>query len=131
MINDLVSYFEIVPYIINMLLEGVQWPGGGLSGPRMLSRRVYRVATVFSPPFVMETEVFEEEQRCLTGVPCLRISSSHKDEIARIFGDYERSLNSAGLGYNLTCCYGFSIDLMENVASDLDLRFQVSFRGNP
>lgn len=74
----------------------------------------------------METEVFEEEQRCLNGVPCLRISSSHKDEIARIFGDYERSLNSAGRGYNLTCCYGFSIDLMENVASDLDLRFQVS-----
>ena len=42
-------------------MTGVQWPGGGLAGPRSHSRRVYRVATIFSPPFVMETEVFKED----------------------------------------------------------------------
>jgi ionotropic glutamate receptor NMDA 3A len=111
--------------------SGVQWPGGGLAGPRSHSRRVYRVATIFSPPFVMETEVFkeddeeEEEQRCLTGVPCLRVSTGQKDELARIFGDYEGAQLHKGRSYNLTCCYGYSIDLMENVASDLDVKFQV------
>uniref|UniRef100_A0A0P6GYG2 Glutamate receptor ionotropic, NMDA 3A n=1 Tax=Daphnia magna TaxID=35525 RepID=A0A0P6GYG2_9CRUS len=111
--------------------KGVQWPGGGLAGPRSHSRRVYRVATIFSPPFVMETEVFkeddeeEEEQRCLTGVPCLRVTTGQKDELARIFGDYEGAQLHKGRSYNLTCCYGYSIDLMENVASDLDVKFQV------
>lgn len=89
------------------------------------------MATIFSPPFVMETEVFkeddeeEEEQRCLTGVPCLRVATGQKDELARIFGDYEGDQVHKGRLYNLTCCYGYSIDLMENVASDLDVKFQV------
>ena len=91
----------------------------------------------------METEVFKdeeedeeeeemeknsgetEEQRCLTGVPCLRVATSQKDELARIFGDYTGRQLLVGIAYNLTCCYGYSIDLMENVARDLEVQFQV------
>lgn len=101
------------------------WPGGSLSGLRGHSRLVYRVATVFSPPFVMETEVFEEESRCLTGVQCLRVTTNDRDEISSIFADFENGASRAGVLYNVTCCYGFSIDLMENVARDLDLKFQL------
>ena len=106
-----------------------------MAGPRSHSRQLYRVATIFSPPFVMETEVFKDEeeeeeeedgeQRCLTGVPCLRVATSQKDELARIFGDYADRQLLAGIAYNLTCCYGYSIDLMENVARDLEVKFQV------
>ena len=122
---------KLFVFYLTVCMTGVQWPGGGLAGPRSHSRRVYRVATIFSPPFVMETEVFkeddeeEEEQRCLTGVPCLRVATGQKDELARIFGDYEGAQLHKGRSYNLTCCYGYSIDLMENVASDLDVKFQV------
>ena len=79
----------------------------------------------------METEVFaddssaEEEHRCLTGVPCLRVATNQKDELARILGDYEGPQLSKGLAYNVTCCYGYSIDLMSNVASDLEVHFQL------
>lgn len=79
----------------------------------------------------METEVFKEdddeaeEQRCLTGVPCLRVATSQKDELARIFGDYQSGGLGLGTLYNITCCYGYSIDLMENLANDLDVKFQV------
>jgi len=115
-------------------LEVIPWLEGNLAGPhRSHIRRVYRGATIFSPPFVMEMEVFKEdeeeveEQRCLTGVPCLRVATSQQDELARIFGDYEAGglSEDGGKTYNLTCCYGFSIDLMDNLASDLDVKSQV------
>ena len=73
-----------------------------------------------------EDDEEEEEQRCLTGVPCLRVATGQKDELARIFGDYEGAQQHKGRLYNLTCCYGYSIDLMENVANDLEGKFQVS-----
>ena len=66
----------------------------------------------------------DDENRCLTGVPCLRVATNDTEKVARIFGDFERNVN-AGITYNVTCCYGYSIDLMENVANDLDLKFQV------
>lgn len=96
-----------------------------LSQPEGLPSGHHFLASVRHGNGSLQGGTAKKKQRCLKGVPCLRVATGQKDELARIFGDYEGAQVYKGRLYNLTCCYGYSIDLMENVASDLDAKFQV------
>lgn len=52
-------------------------PGGDIvvSGLSTRARSVFRVVTSLSPPFVMESNL-DEDNLCLRGLPCHRLSTS-------------------------------------------------------
>lgn len=58
-------------------LETIRWPGGGIFGPGERPSKAYRVVTIVSPPFVMETEA-EDNRTCVKGLPCLKVRTKNK-----------------------------------------------------
>lgn len=46
-------------------------------------------------------------------------------EVAATFADMEREVVNASRGYEVVCCSGLSVDLMINVATDLEIELQV------
>ncbi|KAG5670729.1 hypothetical protein PVAND_000973 [Polypedilum vanderplanki] len=121
-------------------LDTIVWPGGDIvvSGLSARARSVFRVVTSLSPPFVMESNL-DEDGLCLRGLPCHRLSTSGKHNLTLMFNSIEtneRLLEDAvehgnqipvnedhksndKLSYNTRCCYGLSMDLLDNVASEL------------
>ncbi|XP_046386196.1 uncharacterized protein LOC124155987 isoform X2 [Ischnura elegans] len=116
-------------------------------------RTVYRVVTALAPPFVMASKsepkippssTRRHYRKCLRGVVCHRVSSSVDPEaLAAAFarldsrGRLRRGPPSGGsppthstqppidLLLNTTCCYGFAIDLLADVASHLRFEFHL------
>lgn len=58
-------------------LETIRWPGGGIFGPGERPSKAYRIVTIVSPPFVMETEA-EDNRTCVKGLPCLKVRTKNK-----------------------------------------------------
>ncbi|KAG8223040.1 hypothetical protein J437_LFUL001362 [Ladona fulva] len=118
-------------------------------------RTVYRVVTALAPPFVMASErepaippssTRRHYRRCLRGVVCHRVSSSENPEaLAAAFarlsskGRLRKGPPMRGGGgpatslpplhsdllLNSTCCYGFAIDLLSDVAAHLRFEFHL------
>ncbi|CRK95065.1 CLUMA_CG008543, isoform A [Clunio marinus] len=121
-------------------LDTIVWPGGDIvvSGLSTRARSVFRVVTSLSPPFVMESNL-DEDGMCLRGLPCHRLSTSGKHNLTLMFNSIETKerfeedavehgnqipLNedhksSEKVSYKTRCCYGLSMDLLDNVASEL------------
>ncbi|CAG9860270.1 unnamed protein product [Phyllotreta striolata] len=118
------------------------------------ARTVFRVVTALSPPFVMESEL-DEDGQCLRGLPCHRVLTSDKDNLTLVFNemqrleeeeddaenkntqyaDYERFASDYDddqqffpfqkFKYRTNCCYGLAMDLLENVAQELEFDFRL------
>ncbi|KAK4291041.1 hypothetical protein Pmani_036106 [Petrolisthes manimaculis] len=105
-------------------INAIFWPGRGYKGVSEQNKRL-RVALAEAPPFVMTTPLIENAT-CLLGIVCLRVFST---EVAASFADMERKVVNASRGYEVVCCSGLSVDLMINVAMDLEIEIQDSFGG--
>ncbi|XP_071448305.1 uncharacterized protein [Hetaerina americana] len=116
-------------------------------------RTVYRVVTALAPPFVMASKsepkippssTRRHYRKCLRGVVCHRVSSSIDPEaLAAAFAKLDSrgrlrkgppvggapptnpSQPHSELLLNTTCCYGFAIDLLADVASHLRFEFHL------
>ncbi|CAG9830773.1 unnamed protein product [Diabrotica balteata] len=118
------------------------------------ARTVFRVVTALAPPFVMESEL-DEDGQCLRGLPCHRVLTSDKDNLTLVFNemqrlededdaqidqseysdykqftsdytdDDERFFPFQKFKYKTNCCYGLSMDLLENVAQELEFDFRL------
>ncbi|GAB6031603.1 hypothetical protein CHUAL_009367 [Chamberlinius hualienensis] len=102
-------------------MEAVIWPGSKLTGPSPFASGLWRVVTVHSPPFVMTSEALANHT-CLVGVACLKVSTNNKEELSAISADFEAKRHE-GSAYKVTCCYGYVIDLLENVAKELRINY--------
>lgn len=71
---------SISPGKSQVQLETIRWPGGGIFGPGESPSKAYRVVTIVSPPFVMETEA-EDNRTCVKGLPCLKIPYIKKNKV--------------------------------------------------
>ncbi|XP_054275672.1 uncharacterized protein LOC128994876 isoform X1 [Macrosteles quadrilineatus] len=129
----------------NVHLDTVVWPGGDLV-PVSTSRgvrSVFRVVTSLAPPFVMEGEL-DEDGQCLRGLECHRLLTSDKDNLTLVFNEMERMedaeedelperdvwamgsiFQNSRYKYRTNCCYGLSMDLLENVAQELEFDFHL------
>ncbi|KAK8388340.1 hypothetical protein O3P69_020371 [Scylla paramamosain] len=101
-------------------INAIFWPGRGYKGVSEQNKRL-RVALAEAPPFVMTSSLIENAT-CLLGIICLRVFSP---EVAATFADMEREVVNASRGYEVVCCSGLSVDLMINVATDLEIELQV------
>ncbi|XP_063361139.1 uncharacterized protein LOC134650177 isoform X1 [Cydia amplana] len=121
-------------------LHTIVWPGGRLvaHGQSSGARTIYRIVTALAPPFVMEGEL-DEDGQCLRGLPCHRPQTSDKDNLTLAFNDLEREDDDhhptdfffptpkpTNLPKMAThCCYGLAMDLLENIAQELEFDFHL------
>ncbi|KAJ8918548.1 hypothetical protein NQ315_013053 [Exocentrus adspersus] len=136
-------------------LDTIIWPGGDLSVAAVSARArsVFRVVTALAPPFVMESEL-DEDGQCLRGLPCHRVLTSDKDNLTLVFNEmqrledeeeeqegedgqfseYKQFQDDYGddrffpfhkFKYRTNCCYGLSMDLLENIAQELEFDFRL------
>ncbi|XP_059470135.1 glutamate receptor ionotropic, NMDA 3A-like isoform X2 [Neocloeon triangulifer] len=107
-------------------LETIVWPGGDIVGPSPGGRSVFRVVTALAPPFVMEGLL--EDGQCLRGLKCHRVPRSagaHQDNMTLLFSWEPEEELTADHPLQPTCCYGLSMDLLENVAQELEFDFHL------
>ncbi|XP_055378406.1 uncharacterized protein LOC129610081 isoform X1 [Condylostylus longicornis] len=130
----------------NVQLDTIVWPGGDVvvSGLSARARTTFRIVTALAPPFVMESEM-DEDGLCLRGLPCHRLSPNSDHNLTLMFNaietmyrlkedavehgvkppdgidddNYDHNL------YNTKCCYGLSMDLLDNIATELGFEFHL------
>ncbi len=104
-------------------ISTIVWPGNTVAGPITDGQRILRVVTNTVPPFVMTQEAYDGQ--CITALPCLRVYTRDKEELDDIFKDFERGINNSSRPYELMCCQGYSIMLLERLARDLNFKHQL------
>lgn len=102
----------------------IVWPGNTVSGPPAKGQRTLRVVTTVAEPFVME-QTNAPAGRCLTTVPCLRVNSKNKEALDNIFKDFESDRLNENVSYNVSCCQGLAITLLERLSRDLHFNIQL------
>ncbi|GAB0096952.1 Ionotropic glutamate receptor [Sergentomyia squamirostris] len=128
-------------------LDTIVWPGGDIvvSGLSARPRSVFRVVTALAPPFVMESDL-DEDGLCLRGLYCHRLSTTGSHNLTLMFNEIEtrnRLVKGASehrshytsqttsqnhqneANYKTKCCYGLSMDLLENIATELGFEFHL------
>ena len=101
----------------------IVWPGKTLSGPITTGERTLRVVTNIVAPFVMEQETIAN--KCTTAIPCLRVHTKDKETLDDIFKDFARKVHNESRPYDVRCCQGFSIHLLDRLARDLNFSYQL------
>ncbi|XP_052738433.1 uncharacterized protein LOC112043698 isoform X1 [Bicyclus anynana] len=120
-------------------LHTIVWPGGRLvaHGQSSGARTIFRIVTALAPPFVMEGEL-DEDGQCLRGLPCHRPRTSDRDNLTLAFNELERENVPDVDDYFFPtpqpntfwkmathCCYGLAMDLLENIAQELEFDFHL------
>ncbi|KPI97834.1 Glutamate [NMDA] receptor subunit 3A [Papilio xuthus] len=120
-------------------LHTIVWPGGRLvaHGQSAGARTIFRIVTALAPPFVMEGEL-DEDGQCLRGLACHRPQTSDRDNLTLVFNVLERENDQDSNDFFFPtpkpttfsrmathCCYGFAMDLLENIAQELEFDFHL------
>ncbi|KAG7299762.1 hypothetical protein JYU34_016772 [Plutella xylostella] len=120
-------------------LHTIVWPGGRLvaHGQSAGARTIFRIVTAISPPFVMEGEL-DEDGQCLRGLACHRPETSDRDNLTLAFNEFEREGEPEADNFFFPtpkptsfskmathCCYGLAMDLLENIAQELEFDFHL------
>lgn len=119
-------------------LHTIVWPGGKLvaHGQSEGARTIFRIVTALAPPFVMEGEL-DEDGQCLRGLPCHRPHTSNRDNLTLAFNVLEREFEQEPENFFFPtpkpvfnkmathCCYGLAMDLLENIAQELEFDFHL------
>jgi glutamate receptor ionotropic, NMDA 3A len=122
----------------NVKLHTIVWPGGRLvaHGQSDGARTIFRIVTALAPPFVMEGEL-DEDGQCLRGLPCHRPQTSDRDNLTLAFNELERETVQEETDFFFPtpkpefsrmathCCYGLAMDLLENIAQELEFDFHL------
>ncbi|XP_037926578.1 uncharacterized protein LOC119661346 isoform X2 [Hermetia illucens] len=130
----------------NVQLDTIVWPGGDIvvSGLSVQSKTIFRIVTSLAPPFVMQSEL-DEDGLCLRGLPCHRLSPSAPHNLTLMFNAietrdrFEEDAMEHGMKsppqeetssydhsmYMTKCCYGLTMDLLENIAMELNFEFHL------
>lgn len=117
-------------------LHTIVWPGGKLvaHGQSDGARTIFRIVTALAPPFVMEGEL-DEDGQCLRGLLCHRPQTSDRDNLTLAFNELERESDQDDFFFPTSkpvltkmethCCYGLAMDLLENIAQELEFDFHL------
>lgn len=116
------SVWEEIGYVRGEKVRphGILWPLEPVLDLRN-DRVRYRVVTNPVKPFVMVEDGVEDAHQCVQSTRCIKILVSDKNETLDIIQNYEN--NKVTTGYELKCCRGFAIDLLNKLASDLEFEY--------
>ncbi|XP_064626113.1 glutamate receptor ionotropic, NMDA 3A-like [Lineus longissimus] len=109
-------------------LDTIVWFGNSLIAPTVNGKRRLRVVTNLVSPFVMAMRPFTHDNSCLTEVQCLKFKDSNmtdKDEIDQIFHDFRSRIVDPTRPYEIYCCSGLSISLLQQLSKDLNFEVEL------
>lgn len=86
--------------------------------------RMLRVVTLLERPFVFARNP-ADDGHCWVGHPCLDPRTNSTVVLDRLFKELKEENGTLLLSGTLKCCYGFCVDLLENLARDLGFQFQL------
>ncbi|XP_062571450.1 glutamate receptor ionotropic, NMDA 3A-like [Saccostrea cucullata] len=81
----------------------------------------YRVVTNPVKPFIMVDDGIEDTHICIQSTRCIKILVADKNQTLDIIQNFEN--NNDTIGFELKCCRGFAIDLLNKLSSDLEFEF--------
>jgi predicted RNA methylase len=108
-------------------LDTIVWLGDSLIAPTVNGKRRLRVVTNLVPPFVMGMRPLTYDNSCLTEVQCLKFRDQNvteKDVIDQIFHDFRSNTVHPSRPYEIYCCSGLSISLLQQLSEDLNFDFE-------
>ncbi|XP_075590916.1 uncharacterized protein LOC124490664 [Dermatophagoides farinae] len=99
--------------------------GSGSSTSSSSGKPRFRVVTNIAPPFVIESTKLDNNT-CLIGDFCLKVLTNVRDDLISIFTDFRSQRRQfEGHNYQVNCCAGIAIDLLNAVARDLHFDYDL------
>ncbi|GAB1608404.1 glutamate receptor ionotropic, NMDA 3A-like [Argonauta hians] len=92
-------------------------------------RKLYRILTKVSPPFIMQKEAFSEDGDCYSYVPCVQVAN--ESDIDNAFEDYLLTKRYDHNKFHVSCCTGVTIDILVKLATDIEFDFILFFLKEP
>lgn len=99
------------------------WPIDHLLPSSVNGRTRYRIVTNPVKPFVMEEAPHTDYNECISDTPCLKLSSKDKVRTIEAIRDFEAGILNQSNPWEIRCCRGLSIDLLNKLSNDLDFDF--------
>ncbi|KAK3089927.1 hypothetical protein FSP39_007693 [Pinctada imbricata] len=110
-------------------LSVIQWPGNTIFGPIKASRKFFRIVTRPVTPFVFAKGPIWPSDSCYGDKICLKILDGNPLYINSPYRD-QKPYNLYNVSYELYCCSGIVVDIIESLSKDLDFDFQMYFTDN-
>ncbi|XP_052828388.1 glutamate receptor ionotropic, NMDA 3A isoform X2 [Octopus bimaculoides] len=99
------------------------WPIDHILPTSVNGRTRYRIVTNPVKPFVMEEAPHKDYNECMSDTPCLKLSSKDKERTIEALRDFEAGVLNQSNPWEIRCCRGLSIDLLNKLSIDLDFDF--------
>ncbi|KAL3869096.1 hypothetical protein ACJMK2_041821, partial [Sinanodonta woodiana] len=103
---------------------GIIWPGDPITEHMISAKKKYRIVTNPVKPFVMEQPPNADYDGCAQDTTCLFLEDNpNKMDTIQMIKDFEAGVLNESRPYEIRCCRGLSIDLLNRLASDLDFEY--------
>ena len=102
---------------------GIIWPGESISSNVAAGKKKYRIVTNPVKPFVLFKAPHPDYDDCAGDTVCISINSTNKLLTIQAIRDYENGVLDKNNPYDIFCCRGLSIDMLNRLASDLDFEY--------
>ncbi|KAL5022257.1 hypothetical protein ScPMuIL_001412 [Solemya velum] len=102
---------------------GIIWPGEMVSSHIVDGVKMYRIVTNPVKPFVFEQPPHRDYGSCAQDTTCLKVFTKDKLKTIQLIRDYEQGKLNKSNPYEIRCCRGLSIDLLNRLAADMDFRY--------
>ncbi|OWF44765.1 Glutamate receptor ionotropic, NMDA 3A [Mizuhopecten yessoensis] len=109
---------------------GIVWPSETISNQIFNGKKRYRIVTNPVKPFVMEQKPNPDYDGCAQDTVCLKIFTKEKQATIRVLRDYENGRINKSNPYEVRCCRGLAIDLLNRLSRDLDFDYTLYIVGD-
>ena len=107
-------------------INAIQWPGSTMFGPLRASKKFFRIVTRPIRPFVFVKGPIELSDSCYGDTVCLKILEGNPIFIKSPYRAHE-PYDVYNTTYELYCCSGIVVDIIESLSIDLKFDFQIFF----
>ena len=105
---------------------GILWPYESIQSHIRGGKKHYRIVPNPVKPFVIKDTDYgldSETGKCLRFTPCLELATKDKVGTIEALRDYENGEYNSSNPYNISCCRGLTVDLLNQLAADLNFEY--------
>lgn len=108
-------------------LKTVLLPSQTLLSTSPESVKIYRVVTRPAKPFVFIDGPVQTADDCFVDTPCLEVRNSSPGHVTEVVEDFVSTTKRGDLEYTIHCCKGVSLEILGQLARDLNFEYVVYF----